>query len=271
MPLVKIPTSFNLDIEFEVSEFYRRFLAWLLDMVLQIVYLLLAYRLLGIIISSSSNPFRPSTFAQIYEILLWFPVIFYYLAFEIFTNGQSIGKKVAGLRVVNENGGKASPSQYVIRWLIRVSDLMMVVAILILATFPSAFQYPELRWALVIILGLMITDLILVASSKKSQRLGDVLAQTIIVRTKNKADIQDTVFREVEESYTPHFPQIMQLSDKDINAIKSILDTAHKNGDFNLAYTATEKIKAHLKIDTSMNPYDFLATALKDYNYLSVK
>ncbi len=268
MPLVKIPTSFNLDIEFEVSEFYRRFLAWLLDMILQIVYLLLAFRLLAALYD---NPFRPSLMARIWNILMWLPVVFYYLASEVFTNGQSIGKKVAGIRVVNENGGKPSPSQFVIRWLIRVSDLMMVVAILILITFPSAFRYPELRWTLVIILCLMITDLILVASSKKSQRLGDVLAQTIVVRTRSKADIQDTVFREVEQSYTPHFPQIMQLSDKDINAIKSILDTASKKGDYSLAYTATEKIKTHLKIDTQMNPYDFLATVLKDYNYLSVK
>lgn len=268
MPLVKIPTSFNLDIEFEVSEFYRRFLAWLLDMVLQVVYLLLAARLLSYV---SQNPFDVSLFARIWKIILWLPVVFYYLAFELFTNGQSIGKKIAGIRVVNENGGKPSPSQFVIRWLIRVSDFMMVVAILILVTFPSAFQYPELRWVLVIIFGLMITDLVLVASSKKSQRLGDILAQTIVVRTRSKADIQDTIFREVEHNYTPHFPQIMQLSDKDINAIKSILDTASKKGDFTLAYTATEKIKTHLKINSDMNPYDFLATVLKDYNYLSVK
>jgi hypothetical protein len=63
----------------------------------------------------------------------------------------------------------------------------------------------------------------------------------------------------------------MQLSDKDINAIKSILETARKKGDFYMASNASEKIKTHLKIDSNLSPFDFLDTLLKDYNYLSVK
>jgi hypothetical protein len=76
---------------------------------------------------------------------------------------------------------------------------------------------------------------------------------------------------EVADNYVPAFPEIMRLSDKDINAIKSILDTARKKGDFKLAVMASEKIKSHLKITSVMPPYEFLDTLLKDYNYLSVK
>ena len=83
--------------------------------------------------------------------------------------------------------------------------------------------------------------------------------------------MEETVFVEVADNYVPVFPQIMKLSDKDINAIKGILDTARKKGDFNLAAMAGEKIKSHLMIDTPMPPFDFLDTLLKDYNYLSVK
>ena len=63
----------------------------------------------------------------------------------------------------------------------------------------------------------------------------------------------------------------MQLSDKDINAIKSILETARKKGDFNMAEAASYKIKSHLKIESNMSPFDFLDVLLKDYNYLSTK
>jgi len=79
------------------------------------------------------------------------------------------------------------------------------------------------------------------------------------------------VFLEIADNYVPSFPQIMQLSDKDINSIKSILDTSKKKGDFQLATMASEKIKSHLKIDSSLSPYDFLEILMKDYNYLSVK
>jgi len=61
----------------------------------------------------------------------------------------------------------------------------------------------------------------------------------------------------------------MHLSDRDINSLKSILDTARKKHDFNLAEMAAEKIKDHLKIETSISPFDFLEILLKDYNFLS--
>jgi hypothetical protein len=63
----------------------------------------------------------------------------------------------------------------------------------------------------------------------------------------------------------------MQLSDKDINSIKSILETARKRGDYMMAESATAKIKSHLKIESGMAAFDFLDVLLKDYNYLSVK
>jgi 5,10-methylenetetrahydrofolate reductase len=63
----------------------------------------------------------------------------------------------------------------------------------------------------------------------------------------------------------------MQLSDRDINAIKSILETARKKGDVDMAVAAGDKIKSHLKIESSLSPFDFLDVLLKDYNYLSVK
>ena len=38
-----------------------------------------------------------------------------------------------------------------------------------------------------------------------------------------------------------------------------------------MAAAASDKIKNHLKIETSMQPFEFLDVLLKDYNYLSVK
>jgi hypothetical protein len=110
-----------------------------------------------------------------------------------------------------------------------------------------------------------------VISSKKGQRIGDILAKTIIISIRTKSNIEETVFQEVSDNYVPSFPQIMQLSDRDINAIKSILETARKRGDYNMAEAAAVKIKSHLKIESGMPAFDFLDILLKDYNYLSVK
>ena len=67
----------------------------------------------------------------------------------------------------------------------------------------------------------------------------------------------------------PLSPQVMQLSDRDMNSLKSILDTARKREDYNLAEMASEKIKNHLQIQTTLPAFEFLEVLLKDYNYLS--
>lgn len=144
----------------------------------------------------------------------------------------------------------------------------MVFVIVLFAPQATRSGDFDFLWKIGIPLGLLFTDLILV-NSRKQQRLGDLLAHTLVISTTKKQSISDTVFQEVAQTYVPSFPQVMQLSDRDINSLKGILDTAKKRHDYSLAEMASEKIKAHLKIDTSLSPFDFLEILLKDYNYLS--
>jgi uncharacterized RDD family membrane protein YckC len=201
-------------------------------------------------------------------LVLVLPFFLYHPVCEILMNGQSVGKRLMGIQVVNENGGKPSVSQYIIRWLIRTSDYMVLV-IIIYSPYITVFGM-QFFWALGGSLALLITDVILV-NTKKNQRLGDLLAHTILINTRQKNSIGDTIFLQIAEGYAPSFPQVMQLSDRDVNALKSILDAAKKHNDYDLALNASEKIKAHLKIDTSLSPFDFLEVLLKDYNYLSAQ
>ena len=76
-------------------------------------------------------------------------------------------------------------------------------------------------------------------------------------------------FLDIGHDYVPSFPQVMQLSDRDMNSLKSILDTARKREDYNLAEMASEKIRNHLQIQTTLPAFEFLEVLLKDYNYLS--
>jgi uncharacterized RDD family membrane protein YckC len=202
-------------------------------------------------------------------ILFSLPVLLYHIIMEITMNGQSVGKKVMSIKVVNENGGRPSISQFIIRWLLR--DIWFFILLIIAVSTTNTSEKVEGVFMIVVVLAYFVTDVVLIVSTKKGQRIGDILAHTILIRTNTRSSIEETVFQEVADNYIPTFPQIMRLSDKDINAIKSILETAKKRGDFNMAVTASEKIKAHLGIDSPMSPFDFLEVLLKDYNYLSVK
>jgi uncharacterized RDD family membrane protein YckC len=263
MSVIRIMTNFNIELEFPAAPFHRRLFAWVIDIVILYLYAILAVKILqGFDRSEESKGF------WIVFILLLIPFLTYHLLCEVTMNGQSFGKKIMGIRVVNENGGQPGIGQFIIRWLIRTSDLMAVVIILMA---PAAMQMGNIEffWSMAIPMGLFFTDIILVNASKKNQRLGDMLAHTLLIKASQKHSIQDTVFLNIADNYKPSFPQVMQLSDRDMNSLKSILDTAKKRGDFNLAAMATEKIKNHLKIESSLSPFDFLEVLLKDYNYLS--
>jgi len=272
MSVIKIPTSFNIDLEFEIPEFYRRLFALLIDVLLEFFYFRIAIEILGSI-ATSMDYYSEDGQHNIWAIglLIFLPLMVYHLVLEITMNGQSVGKKIMGLRVVNENGGRPSISQFIIRWLLRISDVWIVALVIILLSEPAFGRDFETALFILAALAFVITDIILIVTTPKSQRLGDILAKTILIRTNTKGKLEDTVFMAVADNYVPTFPQIMLLSDKDINAIKNILATAKKKGDFNIAAAASEKIKAHLKIDTPMSPFEFLEVLLKDYNYLSSK
>ena len=265
MTAIKIPTSFNIHLDFEIPPFHKRLLAWIIDLFIQIFYLVIANRIYNEIFESSGSSFSNPYDTWAIGLMITLPFFIYHVVMEITMNGQSIGKKIMRLRVVNENGGKASISQFIIRWLIRTSDYMILMIIIY-----APLYVPYVLYALLGSILLLIVDVTMVTTSKKGQRIGDILAHTIIISTYSKKSIDDTIFLEVEETYVPSFPQIMQLSDRDINSIKHILDTANLSGDFGLAEMASEKIKNHLKITTSLSPFEFLKVLLKDYNYLSV-
>ncbi len=269
MSVLKIPTNFNIDLEFEIPEFYRRMFALIIDFILLIFYINIADAILRSLAWNIDYK-DDDNWLNLYWISVVIklgPVLIYHALMEITLNGQSVGKKVMQIRVVNENGGKASISQFLIRWLLR--DIWFIIILFIGLQKEDHGEKAESVFLFLMVAAYFITDIILVVSSKKGQRIGDLLARTILIRTHAKSNIEDTVFIEVADSYIPSFPQIMQLSDKDINAIKSILETARKKGDYAMAEAACAKIKAHLKIESGMPPFDFLDVLLRDYNFLS--
>ncbi len=268
MAVIKVPTSFNIDVEFEIPEFYRRLVALLIDILLQYFYLKIAIEIFRSIAMGRNFMDNDTGYnLQAIGLILFLPLLIYHVVLEITMNGQSVGKKIMSLRVVNENGGRASISQFLIRWLLRDIWFLFLLGIGLQGGARSA----ESVFIILAVLAYFITEVTLVISSKKGQRIGDILAKTILIRTNRQSSIEETVFQEVADTYTPSFPQIMRLSDRDINAIKTILETSRKKGDMDMAAAASEKIKAHLKIDSQLSPFEFLDILLKDYNYLSVK
>jgi uncharacterized RDD family membrane protein YckC len=88
--------------------------------------------------------------------------------------GQSIGKKLLRIRVVSQGEGMAGLKASVIRNIpVGLVTLLMVV--------------PFWGWILSFLVGipLGLIELTLIARAKQRQRLGDVMAETLVVRAEN--------------------------------------------------------------------------------------
>ena len=245
MEKIKIPTSFNIDLEFETPEFHKRLFAWVIDFAIIYAYSIIFRYVMaqfsaGHKLSDNNMPFLYNMSAV--YLLLYVPILIYHLFFETVMNGQSIGKKIIGIKVIGENGGRPAIHQYLIRWLLRPVD-----------------------FAFTLCLG----GLLSVILSKKNQRLGDMAAGTLIIKTKIETDIDDTVFFELSDEYKPRFKEVMRLSDRDMNTIKGVLNNCKRYNTFDVAARMSEKIRSVLNILDYQEPVEFLETLLKDYNYFS--
>jgi uncharacterized RDD family membrane protein YckC len=251
MQSVKLDTGFNIEIDFAITPFHKRMFAWAIDVLVLYAYSWLAGKLIGWIHEDAMG--NTDWLAIIVETL---PILFYHLVCEISMNGQSIGKKAMNIQVISQDGGQPSLSQYLIRWMFRSIDFPIIVF--------AAVLFGQLPWWC---MAFLFTGIGCVIITPCSQRVGDLVAGTILIDRKNRTSWQDTVFTELETGYQPKYPQVMQLSDKDVNTLKSIIETVRKNNNYDLSMRIAERIKSKLNIGSDQDSLDFLETLLKDYNY----
>jgi uncharacterized RDD family membrane protein YckC len=241
MAEIKIPTSFNIDLEFESADLFKRFLAWLIDFFIRLGYYF------TVVLAFMAMDLRFDSSEVIVFLFVVLPIMFYFPIFEITMSGLTPGKKAMKLKTVNMTGNPPSISQHLIRWIFRL------------------IESPALFFTIVPVVIPMIS----VIRSKYSQRLGDVIAGTIVISTKNEGSIHDTVFRDISiiEDYKPQFPAVIELSDKDVNKVKDLLTQSINLKDELLANRVANRLKEALNIETGLSDHDFLETILNDYNY----
>lgn len=251
---VKLDTGFNIEVEFTIPAFYKRFLAWGIDVLIMIAYYIILSKVMSSVIGMSWTEHLWMV------VLLGLPPFCYHLLCEIFLNGQSIGKKAVRIKVISADGGQPSISQYLIRWLFRTVDFPVWIL--------AAIGYNSLPWWSSIFL---FAGLACILMSPYSQRIGDLIAGTILIDTRNRHSWEDTVFTELADNYRPRYPEVMQLSDKDINTLKSIINSVSKSGDYDLSMRIAERIRTKLNLASDQDSLEFLQTLLMDYNYYSTR
>ena len=241
MKNIEIKTTQNVVLEYELADLRERIAAFLIDAVcLGIGIWMLSF--IGFVVLKFS-----SVLQNVYFYFLFSIFIFYSLAMEVLNNGQSIGKMALRIRVIKTTGIRATLSDYAARWVFRMIDIYFSMG------------------------GIAS---ILIASSGKAQRVGDMVANTAVVRIAGRhMNLDDLLAIHSNENYVPTYPQVKRLEETDVLLIKEALDRqkrfhnqAHREATSLLAAKVSELLGVEMDAN---HPRQFLQTVLKDYVVLT--
>ncbi|HVD96760.1 MAG TPA: RDD family protein [Cytophagaceae bacterium] len=239
MARIKLETTQNVLLEFDLAGTGDRIVSGLLDWLFIGAYIFVCYLVFIAMLEIPSH--LSGTGELIFFIVLGIPIAFYHPLFEIFLNGQSPGKKIMKIKVIKLDGSQPGLGDYILRWLFRTIDYM-----------PFFF----------------LTAIITISVSKKEQRIGDIVAGTTVVKLKKRATLEDTILKVVEHNYKPVFSDVLRFSDKDINTIKEALALYKKNNNPKHIDILAKKIRQLLATENNtMSSARLLDTIIKDYNF----
>jgi uncharacterized RDD family membrane protein YckC len=232
MQTIRITTSQNIDIDYEIAGVGERILAYLMDAAI-FVLIYIAIGVTGVITG------RDTTLV-VSIIVLVVLYAFYDLVCEIFMNGQSVGKKIMKIKVISLDGGQPTIGQYLLRWLFRIVDFTLTSGL---------------------------CAVISTSVSKNSQRVGDMVAGTTLIKTTSRTQMDAIAFTPPDENYKVVFAQVSQLKDRDIVLIHEVLANYIKSGNYEILTVTAAKLKELLHIMTDMDDVMFLNTLVRDYNH----
>jgi uncharacterized RDD family membrane protein YckC len=244
MPNIDIRTTQNVTIEYELAPLRERFLAFFIDL---IIYIVASYLFWMVVIGLISDAIT-GWGARFIGLALFVGLIFYHLLSDIIGNGQSLGKRALHLKVVRLDGLEPGMGEYLLRSIFLLLDFSFSLGVL---------------------------AAILIGSTYKNQRLGDLAANTTVIRVKNQLAfrLHDILKINTLENYEPQYPAVRQMNEADMLLLKNLLtryQTWRNPAHAEAIRKATLQVCQQLNIEAPKgNQIEFLKTLIRDYIVLT--
>ena len=248
MASIEIRTTQNVTITYDLANVRDRLFAFLIDSFL----IGTAYYVLLIFFLSRMEPLLQDASGLLINFLGYllplFLLMFYCFIFEIFLHGQTIGKRMIGIKVVRLDGKEPGLTDYLLRTVFYLVDVFFSFGII---------------------------AALLIGSTPRHQRLGDLTAHTTVVRVPSRLPYRlRTVLRiESLEGYEPQFPGIRQVSEQDMLLVKTTLaryqsfpNPAHREAIRQLARRLAQLLELE---EVPKDKVGFLKTLIRDYVILT--
>jgi len=180
----------------------------------------------------------------IYLAVALLPVMFYSFICELLFNGQSLGKRILGTRVVMADGSSPSAGALLLRWMLIPVDVYLSC------------------------LGLLF-----IICTRKNQRIGDLAAGTMVIKKPDMSRMRLSLseFGYARRDYHPAYPEAQNLSYGQAEVIRKALEhDTPRNAQHINALAA--KVAKHLGVTPKGGGNtDFLRTILHDYQFYALE
>ncbi|MEE9438322.1 MAG: RDD family protein [Saprospiraceae bacterium] len=230
MKYIDITTSHNISVRYELATTLLRILAWSIDMMILSTYA----TIVGILVGGNT---------VLFYVFIFIVVAFYHLFFEMVFNGQSPGKMALKLKVVTLKGRTAKPQDYFLRWIFRIIEITFTAGAL---------------------------AILFISSSDKYQRIGDMLAQTTVVKLRPETVFNlQTLLALGKQKRKIKYPKVVMYSDQDMMLLKDTLSRVKlsptdNNRRFLVQLASRISNELDIKLDRK-NRANFLEEILLDY------
>lgn len=246
MDTISIETSQNVTIDYELAGIWERIAAFFIDMLIIYAYLIAVFMIFA---WGDADNLLHNDISLLFFIITVMPVwLGYHFISETIFNGQSIGKKALKIRVVKNDGQQMDMSDYSMRWMFRIIDIL-------------------LSSGLIAIISIM--------SSGKNQRIGDMVGDTSVIKLdpNNKIFIKDILAIKQKLNHEPTYEGVVNFTEEDMLLLKNTLERAKANPNDHykkLLAGLARKICDQLDIkDVPKQRTKFLKTVLSDYIVLT--
>jgi len=249
MKTISFTTAQYVKIDYELAPAAYRVIGSFLDVVMLLIYAVIVFVVMDV------DPFlfftdRMSGAQTLLWTILWqLPWLLYSPLIEYFTNGRSLGKFIMGIRVVKANGETAGLREYFTRWIFRAVDIWLG--------------------------GYGFLAILLAGTTEKRQRLGDIMANTVVIRTRDTQtySLRDVLSIKNQDNHAATYPAVIRFSDEDMLLIKNTIirvqrypNNANKQFAIELANETAKLIGLP---ETPSKRMEFLKTVLQDYVVLT--
>lgn len=243
MKTIEITTAHHIALEYELASARERLLAFVIDCFAILALNMFVQTFWSVVFGQGLGGAGAASALVPFALL-----VSYFAAMEVLYNGQTIGKMALGIRTVRLDGKQPKWSEMLGRSILHFVD--------------SIFS-----------LGFI--GILLIKTTEKGQRLGDMAAGTAVIKLRvgRGVRLHDVLRLDTVKAHTPVFPQVRALREADMVTVKTIIDRYLKHPNeahHEVVVETSERLAKLLGIgDLPPDRVGFLRGLLKDYVVLT--